>query len=111
MDTNAPNPDKRTRRTFTPEEKTAALREHFLGGKPISEVCLTRGINPALFYQWQKTFFDNGTAAFTGGGTRIKPPEADKKVQKLEAVIVQKNEVIAEIMSAHVALKKSLGEP
>ena len=110
MDPNASHPDKRTRRTFTPEEKTAALREHFLEGKPISEVCQGRGLNPALFYQWQKTFFDNGSAAFAGGSTRIKPPEADKKVQKLEAAIVQKNEVIAEIMSAHVALKKSLGE-
>ena len=110
MDTNASNADKRTRRTFSPEEKTAALREHFLGGKPISEVCQSKGINPELFYQWQKTFFDNGSAAFAGGATRVKPPEPDKKVQKLEAAILQKNEVIAEIMSAHVALKKSLGE-
>jgi transposase len=110
MAPHASNPDKRTRRTFSPEEKTAALREHFLEGKPISEICQRRGLNPALFYQWQKTFFDNGSAAFAGGATRIKPPESDKKVQKLEAAIVQKNEVIAEIMSAHVALKKSLGE-
>ena len=110
MDPNASNADKRTRRTFSPEEKIAALREHFLGGKPISEVCQARGVNPALFYQWQKIFFDNGSAAFAGGGPRIKPPEADQMVQKLEAAIVQKNEVIAEIMSAHVALKKSLGE-
>jgi transposase-like protein len=110
MDPNASSPEKRSRRTFSPEEKISALREHFLAGKPISEVCQSRGIHPALFYQWQKTFFDNGGAAFAASSSRIRPPEPEKKVQKLEAVIAEKNEVIAEIMSAHVALKKSLGE-
>jgi len=38
-----------------------------LEGKPISEVCDREEIHPTQFYKWQKTFFENGTAAFENG--------------------------------------------
>jgi transposase-like protein len=80
-----------------------------LEGKPLSEVCQQHGIAPTQFYQWQKTFFENGTTAFD-------PPKASKtyelenQVKQLQKKLGQKDEVIAEIMASHVALKKSLGE-
>lgn len=55
---------KQTRKHRTPEEKVRILRLHLLEGKPISEVCDSEGIHPTLLYQWQKTFFEKGTAAF-----------------------------------------------
>ena len=53
-----------SRRHYAPEEKVKILREHLLEGRPISEVCEGHRINPTQFYQWQKTFFENGAAAF-----------------------------------------------
>jgi transposase-like protein len=97
------------RRRFEAKEKVKILREHLLEGKPLSEVCQQHGIAPTQFYQWQKTFFENGTTAFD-------PPKASKtyelenQVKQLQKKLGQKDEVIAEIMASHVALKKSLGE-
>jgi transposase len=53
------------RRHFSPEQKVALLRQHLVEKVPLSEVCEKNGIAVNLFYLWQKTFFDNGTAAFT----------------------------------------------
>jgi|GEM_PF-2174390 len=36
---------------------------------------------------------------------------AEKKVEALEAKLVQKNEVIAELLQEHVQLKKANGDP
>ncbi len=58
---------KTSRKHRSPEEKVRILRLHLLEGKPISEVCESEGIHPTLFYQWQKTFFEKGTAAFESG--------------------------------------------
>jgi len=30
----------------------------------VSEVSEAHGINPGMFYQWQKAFFENGAKAF-----------------------------------------------
>ena len=49
------------RRTFTAEEKVSILRRHLLDGVAVSDPCDEHGLNPALFYRWQKTFFENGT--------------------------------------------------
>ena len=49
--------------------------------------------------------------AFANGrkGRPAQDPQQDK-IQKLEAKLQKKNEVMAELMEAHTELKKSLGE-
>lgn len=97
------------RRRFEAKEKVKILREHLLEGKPLSEVCQQHGIAPTQFYQWQKTFFENGTTAFD-------PPKASKtyelenQVKQLHKKLVKKDEVIAELVEHNIHLKKSLGE-
>jgi len=66
-----------------------------------------------VFYRWQKIFFENGAAAFaqTGNGHKDRHSKTlENKISKLQAKLVNKDEVIAEIMASHVRLKKSLGE-
>ena len=101
------------RRHFTPEQKVALLREHFLDKTPISDLCEKLGIPVNSFYNWQKHFFENGTAAFTAHDKRRKA-DADGKERKIAALehkLLQKNEVLAEVMQEYVQLKKGLGEP
>jgi transposase-like protein len=84
-----------------------------LEGRPLSQVCESYGLAPTQFYQWQKTFFENGTAAFEPATNGRKDSQAQKLEQenaRLKAKLANKDEVIAEIMASHVALKKSLGE-
>ena len=99
----------RERKNYTAEEKVAILKRHLLEKVPVSDLCDELGLNPTVFYGWQKQFFENGGAAFQ----KIRGRQADRrdqKIEKLEAKLTQKNEVLAELMQEHVQLKKELGE-
>jgi transposase len=50
---------------YTGEEKVAILRRHLLDKVPISDLCDELGLQPTVFYRWQKEFFENGAAAFS----------------------------------------------
>lgn len=101
---------RKERRHFTGKEKVEVLRLHLLEGVPVSEVCERHGLHPTVFYRWQKEFFENGTAAFEGNGTDATGRKLEKEIEALRTKLARKDEVIAEIMEAHVKLKKSLGE-
>jgi transposase-like protein len=45
---------KKQRKQYTPEEKVAILRRHLVEGVPISDLCDERGLQPTVFYRWQK---------------------------------------------------------
>ena|SRR5580698_7024664 len=99
------------RRHHTPEDKVRILRLHLLEGKPISDICEAEGIHPTLFYQWQKTFFEKGTAAFENGRSPSRVLDfKQRKLEALEGKLRRKDEVIAEIMEDLVRTKKELGE-
>lgn len=105
---------KRSRRQYTPEPKTAVLRRHLVDGVQVSEVCNEVGVKPSLFYQWQRQAMENLSGALAapvsaGHGRREK--ELAAKVEHLEARIVTKDSVIAEISAEYVQLKNSSGEP
>jgi hypothetical protein len=55
---------KKQRKHHTAEEKVAILRRHLLEKEPISKLCDELGLQPIVFYRWQKEFFENGAAAF-----------------------------------------------
>ena len=48
----------RARRNFSGAEKMAILREHLIEKAPVSEVCEKHGVQPTLFYTWQKKLFE-----------------------------------------------------
>ena len=102
----------RERRNFSGTEKMAILREHLVERVPISEVCEKHGIQPTLFYTWQKKLFEEGAAVFEQPRAKSGRQQAaeQRRIEALEAKIRNKDEVLAELMSDHVALKKSLGE-
>jgi transposase-like protein len=101
------------RKHYSAAEKVAILRLHLLEKKPVSDLCDEHGLNPTLFYRWQKEFFENGAAAFEQTGKRRKADQEgkDRKIAALEGKLQQKNEVLAELMQEYVQLKKELGEP
>ena len=104
------NDNANSRRHYSPEEKVKILRRHLLEAVPISEVCEQEHINPTQFYQWQKTFFENGAAAFARQPHSRSVGKTEQTIAALENKLKRKDEVIAEIMSEHIQLKKELGE-
>jgi transposase-like protein len=99
----------RQRKNYTSEEKVAILRRHLVEKVPVSDLCDELGLNPTVFYGWQKQFFENGATAFQKARGR-QADRRDQTIEKLEAKLAQKNEVLAELMQEHVQLKKELGE-
>lgn len=103
--------EKKSRRQHSPGDKVRILRLHLLEGRPISELCEAEGIHPTLFYQWQKTFFEKGSAAFENGRSPSRIfAQVEVKLQALEGKLRRKDEVIALIMEDLVRTKKDLGE-
>jgi transposase len=99
------------RKHYTAAEKVAILKRHLLEKVPVSELCEEKGLRPAVFYRWQKDFFENGAAAFEAKESPSrKADEKQKRIEFLEKKVQTKDEVLAELMAEHVALKKSLGE-
>jgi transposase-like protein len=99
---------KKQRKQYTPEEKVAILRRHLLENEPISKLCDELGLQPTVFYRWQKEFFENGAAAFEQK-TRPNHSAEQERIAYLEKKIQTKDEVLAELMAEHVAQKKRLG--
>jgi transposase-like protein len=97
-----------TRHNYTAEEKVMILREHLLERQEISAVCKKHGMNPTVFYRWQKEFFENGAAAFQKAAAKPQR-EQEMKIEKLEARLAKKDAVISELMEEHLKLKKTLG--
>ena len=103
---------KKKRRSFTAEQKAAILRRHHVAKVPVSQLCEEEGLQPSVFYYWQRQAFGNLEVAFTSPGR----PDAKEKAlaaenEKLRARLARKDHVIAVISEEHVALKKELGEP
>jgi transposase len=100
---------RKPRKSYTPLEKVAILRRHLIDRVPVSDLCDEYQLPPSIFYAWQKLFFENGAAAFQ---RRDGSPEQSnlRTIAALRDKLQRKNEVVAELMEAHIQLKKELGE-
>ena len=100
---------RRPRKSYTPAEKVAILRRHLIDRVPVSDLCDELQVPPSIFYAWQKQFFENGAATFDR-----KNGSADqahlRTIAALRDKLQRKNEVVAELMEAHIQLKKERGE-
>ena len=101
---------RKARKNYSAEEKLTILKRHLVEGVAVSDLCDELQLNPNVFYAWQRQLFENGAAAFQRTGKpRVDP--RDRRIGQFEAKLTRKNEVLAELMQEHVALKKALGEP
>ena len=97
------------RKYHTPKEKTAILREHLINKVPVSDLCDQHGLQPTLFYRWQKLVFERMDSLFESKRDS-ETSKLRKQVETLHAKLSNKDTVIAQIMEDYVSLKKSLGE-
>ena len=106
---------KRSRRHFTTEQKVAILKRHMVDKVPVSDLCNEFGLQPSVFYTWQRQALENLAGAFTNSTAADGPSKREKelvaKTKELEAKLAKKDNVIAEVTAELVATKKELGEP
>ena len=105
------------RNNLSAEDKIALTKEHLIKKRPVSEICSEHDISPSLFYTWQQALFDNGAQCLEKKrGPKSKANTESKRMRDLDqqltatkAKLTNKHEVLSELMSEHIALKKSLG--
>jgi transposase-like protein len=105
---------KRSRRPFTADQKAEILRRHMVDKVPVSDLCNELGLQPSLFYQWQRQALENLAGALSGpapDGPSRREKEQAARIARLEEKLTKKDAVIAEISAEYVQLKKELGEP
>jgi len=99
---------KKKRKQYSAEEKVVIIRRHLVDKVPVSDLCEEYGLQPTVFYRWQKGFFENGGQAFARVGDR-QTAKLKGRIAELEEKLVKKNEVLGEVMEEMVALKKRNG--
>ena len=100
---------KTQRRHHSAEDKLKLIRLHLIEKQPVSKICDEAGVAPSLFHRWQEQLFTNGALALENN-YRPERNKDQERVTKLESKIRQKDEVLAELMAEHLALKKALGD-
>jgi transposase len=88
---------KKQRKHYTAEEKVAILRRHLLEQEAVSKLCDELGLQPTVFYRWQKEFFENGAAAFQAKARSDHQAEQER-IEFLQKKIQRKDEVLAEFL-------------
>ena len=98
---------RRPRRRFSDVQKTKAVLSHVQDGVPVSQVCENLGIHPNQYYDWQKQAFSGLPHVFSRDTIRQERSH-QREVDNLKAKLSQKDEVIAELLTEHIALKKKI---
>ncbi len=101
---------KRERRHFTGQQKTAIVKVHLVDGKSVADLCDEHQIQPTQFYQWQKQLFEHGDAAFERKNKSGGKSPQQRQIEQLQAKLINKNEVVSELMEENVKAKKANGE-
>ena|SRR3990172_6008039 len=103
--------EKQQRKRWTGEEIGKVLRRYLVEKEELSRICEEAGCHPSQVYRWQKELFDGVAGVFE----RRRPKEeaelteARERAAELEAKLLRKDQVLAELMEEHVRLKKKDG--
>jgi transposase len=96
--------ETKARRQFPAETKLQILKEGRTTNLTISQVCDQYQISPTLFYQWERIADRAAMSALQGhprGRKKLRPSE-----EALLAEVLRLREVIAELSSENLQLKK-----
>jgi transposase len=96
---------RKTRRTFSSEQKIKIVLEGMRGEQPVAEMCRRYGIHENLYYKWCKDFMEAGKKQINGDSLR----EANTDdVSKLRLENDKLKGVVADLLLENTDLKKTL---
>ncbi|MCI0447590.1 transposase [bacterium] len=96
---------RRTRRSFSSEEKIKIVLEGLRGEDSIKEVCRKYSIHENQYYKWSKDFIEAGKKRLNGDTAREANTEEVSEIRKENAEL---KETVAELLLANKVLKKTL---
>jgi len=99
----------KSRRRFTAEQKAAILREHLIEKISVADLCDKHGLQPTVFYRWQKDMMENLVGLFERRDRGSRSQRFEEQIAALREKLARKDAIIAEIMEDYVAVKKTVG--
>jgi transposase len=97
------------RRKFSEVQKTNAALSHVQDAVTVPQVCEDLGKHPNQYYEWQKQAFFGLIHEFSRTTFRQERSH-QSEFDNLKSKLSQKDEVIAELLTEHITLKKDWGE-
>ncbi len=92
------------RKRFTAEDKVRILREHLDNGVKLSDLSERYNVHPNLLRYWKKSLFEGALETFSGKHKNRN--SKNTKEQKLQSKISKMQEVVTELSSENLELKK-----
>jgi len=98
------------KKRYSSEEKFQIVKEVLSTEITVSEACKKYGISTANFYNWQKIFLESAFEGFNKSKLGRPETQQKKQIENLAEENKRMKEVIAEIVSENIDLKKNLSE-
>ena len=99
---------RKDRRRWKPEEKAQIVRRYLRYKVSLADLADETGASPAQICQWTKALLESAEDVFSGEFKKEKRAR-DRELKKREVKIVQLQEVVAELSSEVLRLKKEDG--
>jgi transposase len=96
---------RKTRKRYNSKEKIRIVLEGLRGESTVAELCRKEGINPNVYYKWNKEFLVAGKKRLEGDTVR---EATNKEVNDLKTENEQLKQLVAELSLKNRVLKKSM---
>lgn len=96
---------RRTRRTFSAEEKIQIVLECLRGEESVAAVCRRYGVAENNYYNWSKEFMEAGKKRLSGDTQR---EATSGEVSSIKRENSQLKELVADLLMQNTVLKKNL---
>lgn len=97
-----------TRRRFSTEQKFKIVKETLTTDTNISDICKKYGIHASQYYKWQDVFFEGAMENFNRKKDGITAAEK-RELEELKKENVRLKDVVADILTESIDLKKRTG--
>lgn len=98
---------RKTRRTFSSEQKILIVMEALRAEMSVSELCRKYSIQESQFYKWNREFLEAGKKRLSGDTTREATSD---EVADLRKENQRLKEMVADLVLRYDIVKKSLSE-
>ena len=96
---------RKTRQTYSAEEKIRLVLAGLRGEESISALCRREGISDSLYYTWSKEFLEAGKRRLSGDTAR---QATSHEVKDLRSEAMALKECVADLTLENRLLKKSM---
>lgn len=99
------------KKVYSAEEKTIILREHLENNISISELAEKYAINPNVMYSWKKQLFEQAPKTLARKTKKKEKQQSalEQRITELEALLTKRENLITELVSENIVLKKNIG--